>query len=348
MLHSKQYLIIGISGAVGVLLLVSFGSQLWGGTSNKANLQDRQLKIAVVTDALFSDRGWGGSSFNASQFIEDKYQVEVTAVDNIQIADIESTLTKYATEKYDLIIAHGFQWGEPAIKIGKQFPQVKIVVFTGLVKSDNVASIFPMQQEGSFLLGALAGMMTKTGVIGFVGGEEYPNVVNIYEGFKQGAQTVNPDVEVIGTYLNDWDNQAKGKEAASALIRIQGADIVFQVADTSGHGVITAAMQNHVYALGSVQDQNALAPDTVLSSFVLDTGKAYDQAVQMVLNNSFRGEIFKPGIERGKGQLGDDGIVYLAPFHNLEREVPSAVKSRLEQLTQDILEKRIIVPERYQ
>ena len=348
MLHSKQYLIIGISGAVGVLLLVSFGSQLWGGTSNKANLQDRQLKIAVVTDALFSDRGWGGSSFNASQFIEDKYQVEVTAVDNIQIADIESTLTKYATEKYDLIIAHGFQWGEPAIKIGKQFPQVKIVVFTGLVKSDNVASIFPMQQEGSFLLGALAGMMTKTGVIGFVGGEEYPNVVNIYEGFKQGAQTVNPDVEVIGTYLNDWDNQAKGKEAASALIRIQGADIVFQVADTSGHGVITAAMQNHVYALGSVQDQNALAPDTVLSSFVLDTGKAYDQAVQMVLNNSFRGEIFKPGIERGKGQLGDDGIVYLAPFHNLEPEVPLAVKSRLEQFTQDILEKRIIVPERYQ
>jgi basic membrane protein A and related proteins len=348
MLHSKRYLAIGISAAVGILLLVSFGSQLWGGTGNSFDLQERKLKIAVVTDALFSDRGWGGSSFNASQFIEDKYQVEMTAVDNIPIADIESTLTKYAAEKYDLIIAHGFQWGEPAIKIGKQFPQVRIVVFTGLVKSDNVASIFPMQQEGSFLLGALAGMMTKSGVIGFIGGEEYPNVINIYEGFKQGAQSVNPDVEVIGTYLNDWDNPAKGREAASALIRIQNADILFQVADTSGHGVIAAAEQNHVYALGAVQDQNALAPDTVLSSFVLDTGKAYDQAVQMVLTNTFRGEIFKPGIERGKGQTGDEGIVYLAPFHNLESEVPSAVNSRLEQLSQDIIAKRITVPERYQ
>lgn len=343
----KLYLIIGIPVAAASILLVFFGQQLWNGNSSSDDLQGRQLRIAVVTDALFSDRGWGGSSFDASQFIEDKYRAEVTTVDNIAIADIESTLTKYAEEKYDLIIAHGFQWGDPAIKVGKQHPQVKIVVFTGLVKSENVASIFPMQQEGSFLLGALAGMMTKTDVIGFIGGEEYPNIVNIYEGYKQGAQNVNPDVEVIGTYLNDWDNPPKGKEAASALIRIQNADIVFHVADTSGHGVIEAAKQNHVYALGAVQDQNALAPDTVLSSFVLDTSKAYDQAVQMVINGSFQGEIFKPGVERGPGQAGE-GMVYLAPFHNLEQDVPSAVKSKLELLTEDILAKRTTVQERYQ
>jgi len=346
MARNMLYVIIGISTLAAFVLVVFSSQQLWNEGYRSNNLNSQPLKIAVVTDALFSDRGWGGASLNASQFIEKKYQAQVMAVDNIAIADIESTLAHYASEKYDLIIAHGFQWGDPALKVGKQYPHTKIVVFTGLVKSENVASIFPMQQEGSFLLGAMAGMMTRTNVIGFIGGEEYPNVVNIYEGYKQGAQAVNPDVQVIGTYLNDWDNEPKGKEAASALIRIQNADIVFHVADTSGHGVIEAAKENHVYALGAVQDQNALGPDTVLTSFVLDTRKAYDQAVHMVVNGSFRSEIFKPGIERGPGQKGD-GVVYLAPFHNLEKNVPPMVMSKLQQLTDDIASGRIIVPERY-
>ena len=75
---------------------------------------------------------------------------------------------------FDLIIAHGFEWGTPAVKVGKDYPSTKFVIFTGLGKSSNVASIFPMQQEATYLLGALAAMMSKTNVIGFVGGEKYP------------------------------------------------------------------------------------------------------------------------------------------------------------------------------
>jgi basic membrane protein A len=231
--------------------------------------------------------------------------------------------------------------------VGKQFPDVKIVVFTGLVQSGNVASIFPMQQEGSFLLGGLAGMITKTNVVGFVGGEEYPNIVNIFEGYKQGAKYVNADVKVIGTYLNDWDNEPKGKEAASSLIIIDHVDVIFHVADTSGHGVIDAAKQTKIYALGAVKDQNSLAPETVLTSFVLDVNKAYDQAVRMSLGGDFRGQISRPGIESGEGGEGD-GIVYLAPFHELDSKVPSNVKDTLEDLTRGILNGTISVPERFE
>ena len=124
------------------------------------------------------------------------------------------------------------------------------MVFTGLVKSENVASIFSVQQ-GSFLLGTLAGMMTKTNVVGFVGGEEYPNVVNIFEGYRQGAMAANPDIQMIKTYLNDCDNELKRKEAASSLMVAGGADVVFLIADTSGHGVIAAAQERCVYALGA-------------------------------------------------------------------------------------------------
>ncbi|MGI0026039.1 MAG: BMP family protein, partial [Nitrososphaera sp.] len=222
-------------GTVAAVALIIFGLYLISGiaTSRNSNTPPQSLKVAVLTDALFSDEGWGSASSAAADNIRKKYDFEVAAQDNVSIADIESTLQRYAESKYDLIIAHGVQWGDPAVRVGQQFPEVKFVVFTGLVQSQNVASIFPMQQEGSFLLGALAGMMTKTGVVAYVGGEEYPNVINIFEGFKQGAMTTNAQVKVVGTYLNDWDNPPKGKEVATSLIRQQGVDIIFHVADSS-------------------------------------------------------------------------------------------------------------------
>jgi basic membrane protein A len=342
----RRYVVVTLAGiaiAVAVIAaVIIFPMAIQSSSNSSAN---DPLRIAVVTDALFTDRGWGASSRDAAEFIASKYESEVATEDNVEIADIESTLRKYAEARYDLVIAHGFQWGEPALRIAKQHPDTKFVVFTGLVQSsNNVASIFPMQQEGSFLLGALAAMMTETNVIGYVGGEEYPNLINIFEGYKQGARTVNPDIEVIGTYLNDWDNPEKGKESATSIIR-QRVDIIFHVADSSGHGVIQAAREGGVYALGAVQDQNALAPNTVLSSFVLDVDKAYDQAVQMVQGGDFRGEILRPGIEKEKGAPGD-GIVYLAPFHSLEERVPGEIKSRLNELTNDVLARGLVVPER--
>ena len=305
----------------------------------------KKIKIAFLTDALFSDAGWGAFGYNAAQSLNIKYGYRIDFRDNVSIPDIEATLREYAAADYTLIIAQGFKWGEPAVKVGKDYPSTRFVVFTGLANSTNVASIFPMQQEGTYLLGGLAAMMSKTGVIGFVGGEKYPNVISIYEGYKQGAQKINPTIKVLATYLDDWDNPVKGKKAAISEIK-SGADILLHVADTSGHGVIEAAKENGIYAFGAVSDQNKLAPNTVLTSFVLDVEKAYDQIVRIVEAGNFKGQIFKPGLEANKGAPGD-GIVYLAPFHNLENKVPENVKSKLQQLKHDIINGKIVVPERY-
>jgi basic membrane protein A and related proteins len=303
-------------------------------------------RIALVTDALFSDGGWGAAAFNAAKQLETNYGYEVAYAENIAIPEIETTLRQYSQDGYNLIIAHGFEWGDPAVRVGAEFPDTKYVVFTGLVNSSNVASIFPMQQEGSFLLGALGAMMTQTGAIGYVGGDRYPNIINIFQGFQQGAKHINPDIRLVGTYIGDFDNPAGGKEAGLAQIN-SGADFLFHVADTSGHGVIEAAKERGLFAFGAVSDQNALAPDTVLTSFVLDMDKAFDQIVRTVVENRFEGKIYKPGLEVSKGAPGE-GIVYLAPFHNLEGRVPEDVKQRLNQLTQDIINKAIVVPEKYE
>jgi basic membrane protein A len=305
----------------------------------------RKLTVALLTDALFSDAGWGAFGYNAAQALHTKYGHKVDFKDNVAIPDIESMLRHYADSGYDLIIAQGYEWGKPAVKVGIDYPNTKFVVFTGLSNSSNVASIYPMQQEATYLLGALAAMMTKTETIGFIGGERYPNIINMYEGYKQGAQDTNPQIKVIASYLDDWDNPAKGKKAAISQISA-GADFLLHVADTSGHGVIQAAKEAGIYAFGAVSDQNKLAPNTILTSFVLDVEKAFDQAMKMVQAGDFSGEIFKPGLELNKGGSGD-GIVYIAPFHNLEKSVSDDIKHRLEQLKLQILKGTITVPERY-
>lgn len=310
---------------------------------NNSNIQDS--KILFVTDGLFSDAGWGAFGYNAARSLEGRYGYHIDFKENVDIQDISSTLTQYAKDGYGLIIAHGFEWGKPAVKVSKNYPNTKFLIFTGLVNATNVASIFPKQNEGTYLLGALAAMMSKTGVIGFVGGERYPNLINIFEGYKQGAKDINPHTKVLSSYLDEWDSPDKGKEAALSQIN-SGADFLLQVADTSGSGVIEAAKEKKIYAFGSVSDQNKLAPNTVLTSFVLDEEKAFDEAIKMVQNGNFTGQIFKPGLELYKGAPGN-GIVYLAPFYGLENSVPADVKTKLNQLKQDIISKKILIPERY-
>lgn len=311
---------------------------------NNSNIRD--LKIIFVTDGLFSDAGWGAFGYNAARAIESKYGYNLDFKENVAIPDIEATLNEYAKGGYDVIIAHGFEWGEPAIKVGKNYPDTKFIIFTGLVNATNVASIFPMQHEGTYLLGALAAMMSKTGIIGFVGGEKYPNLINIFEGYKQGARETNPNTRILSTYLDEWDSPAKGKEAALSQIR-SGADFLLQVADTSGSGVIEAAKEKKIFAFGSVSDQYKLAPNTILTSFVLDKEKAFDQAIKMIQNSNFTGKIFKPGLEPYKGAPGD-GIVYIAPFYGLENKVPQDVKTKLNTLKEGIISKKILIPEIYE
>jgi basic membrane protein A and related proteins len=310
---------------------------------NNSNIKD--LKIALLTDGLFSDAGWGIFAYNAAILLEIKHGYDINFKENVNIPDIEITLREYANAGYDLIIAHGFEWGTPAIKVAKDYPNINFIIFTGLVKATNVASIFPMQQEATYLLGALAAMMSKTNVIGFIGGEKYPNLINIYEGYKQGARDIDSNMTVLATYLDDWDNPNKGKEAALSQIN-DGADFLLQVADTSGLGVIEAAKEKKIFAFGAISDQHKLAPTTVLTSFVLDEEKAFDQVIKMIQQGNFSGQIFTPGLEPYKRAPGN-GIIYIAPFYDLENSIPEDIKDKFNQIKEDIINGKIVVPERY-
>ena len=308
-------------------------------------LDHKSLRVAYLTDGLFSDAGWGAFAYNAGQEIISKYGYEVTFLDNVSISNIETTLKEYADKNYDIIIAQGYEWGDPVIQVAKKYPDIKFIVFTGLVKSENVVSIFPQQQEATYLLGALAGMLSKNHIIGFIGGDEkYPNLQRIYEGYKQGALDMNSTNKVLVTYLGDWDNETKGRSAALSQIE-QGADFILHVADNAGQGVIHAAKEKGINAFGAVSDQNKLAPETVVTSFVLDHVKAYDYLFKMIRMNNFTGMIYTPGIESTKNSTSEDGILYIAPFHSFQNKIPKDIQDKFLQLSRDIRNKKIIVSE---
>jgi basic membrane protein A len=354
----KFTIIIGISLIVGLSHLSSSSHAFFDNDNNILNTTlmttsqvafeqatNIKSKLVLLTDGLFSDASWGAFGYNAARTLEEKYGYDVDFKENVQVQDMESVLAECANAGYGVIIAHGFEWGKAVLKVSKDYPNTKFILFPGLVHSPNVASIFPMQQEATYLLGILAAMMSKTNIIGFIGGEQNPNIINIYEGYKEGAVKVNPTIKILVTYLEDWDNPSKGKKAALSQFN-DGADFLLQVSDTSGLGVIEMAKERQISVFGSVSDQNKLAPDTVLTSFVLDVEKAFDQAIQMIQKGNFSGQVFKPGLEPYKGAPGD-GIIYIAPFHNFENKIPENVKLKLNQLKDDIIRKNIVVPERY-
>src|SRR6185436_2108102 len=159
-----------------------------------------------LTDALFTDGGWGTAGLNATRALN-----ITTAIDNVAIADIKSTLIDYARNN-KMIIAQGNEWGPPVLEVAKMFPHKQFIVFTGLVTAPNVESIYPRQNDSGYVLGALAAMMSKTGSIGCVGGSSsYPNIVSIFDGYTKGARSVNPNIKVSCSYLEDFQNPTKGK-----------------------------------------------------------------------------------------------------------------------------------------
>jgi basic membrane protein A len=291
--------------------------------------------VYLLTDAHFNDQGWG------TQGLSSVSSLNASSVDRIPISDVVTSLIEHADKNPKMIIAQGFQWGDPILKIAPSYPNIKFVVMTGLVEAPNVVSIYPEQQQGAFLLGAVAAMMSKNHVIGFVGGEDYPNIVNIADGYEQGAHYIDPDTRVISEWTFDFNNITKGKQVAMDEISY-GADVVLHTADTSGQGVIEAAKEIGIYALGAVADQSHLAPNIVLTSFVIDMKKAYTKAYDDMIHGRFVGNILRPGVEAGPNGTGD-GIIYLAPFNS---KVPEVVKSKISELTSDIMSGRIVVPER--
>lgn len=227
------------------------------------------LKIGIVYDK----GGLGDKSFNdsANRGIERakaELGVEVITIESKEDKDYEANLRELADRGCELVFAIGFNMTKACTTVAKEFPDTKFAIVDGFVDLPNTRSLSFKEEEGSFLVGYLAGLMTRTNKIGFVGGQDVPLIHKFEYGYYAGAATANSAVEFLpAKYTGEWDNVDVAKVSANILFN-GGADIVYHAAGRAGLGVIRAAKENGKFAIGVDSDQDDIEPGSVLTSMV--------------------------------------------------------------------------------
>jgi basic membrane protein A and related proteins len=287
--------------------------------------------VALITPGSVADAAWNSGAFAGLNLIRDSLHVPVSHVEARTPGEQEEALRAYAVQGYDLVFGHGFEFQGPSERIGAQFPKTVFVVTSG-ERVSSQGNVVPMVfgiEEGTYLAGMVAGGLTKSNRIGFIGGIELPPIKRGYEGWVNGARAVNPKVDSRVTYLNTFDDVAAGREAALAMIRV-GVDMLHHNADQAALGLFQAVKESPgVFAFGANADQSALAPERVLGSVVIDLPKAFLAIAQEVKEGRFTPKVESFGLA--------GGVLRWEPNPALAAAIPPALAARVRAAADSIM-----------
>jgi basic membrane protein A and related proteins len=303
----------------------------------------------VRVGMVFDVGGKGDKSFNDSAYrgllhAADQFGIEHTEFEPGQDADRETGLRKLAQAHYDLIIGVGFLFSDAMRNVAADYPDVKFACVDfdarpGEVLPPNLAGLRFREEEGSFLVGVLAGLYTKTGRIGFIGGMDIPLIHKFEAGYVAGAKYANPGVSVTvayaGTTPQAFADPAKGKELA-LLQYGRGVDVIYQAAGSTGNGVIEAAREVDKEAIGVDSNQNYMAPGNVLTSMVKRVDNAVLMTIKSVVDGDFKGGLHEFG-------LAEDGVGYAMDEYN-EDLVTDEMLDKVEEAKAAIIAGTVKVP----
>ena len=294
---------------------------------------------------VFDVGGKGDQSFNDSAYAgvlraRDELGIEFTDFEPGQDADRETGLRKLAARGYDVVIGVGFLFADAVRAVATDYPDVQFILVDGRVDDlPNVASMIFREQEGSFLVGALAARTSETGTIGFVGGMDVPLIHRFEAGYRAGAKHERPETEVLigyaGVRPEAFADPVRGKEIALSQIA-RGADVIFHASGVTGLGVIEACRQRGKYAIGVDANQNGVAPGTVLTSMIKRVDIAIWRLIRDAVEGRFRGGLVEFGLREG-------GVGWALDEHN-DALVPPAARERLDALADSIATGAIVVP----
>jgi basic membrane lipoprotein Med (substrate-binding protein (PBP1-ABC) superfamily) len=278
--------------------------------------------VALLTPGPISDRSWNGGAYDGLLAIRDSLDAQVSHVQTKTPAEFEENFRQYGAQGYDLVFGHGFEFQDAAVRVGPEFPKTIYVTTSGNTVRANVAGIQFAFEEASYLAGILAAGMTTTARIGAIGGTELPPVKRSFEAYAAGARSVNPRINVIVSYVGNWDDLSAGKEQALAQIG-RRTDVIFQNADAAGLGVFQAAKESSsAYVIGANADQNAIAPEVTLGSVVIDLRHAFLLVAREVRSGRFEPRVVSLGVR--------DDVVRLVLNPVLEPRIPAPVRATID------------------
>ena len=288
----------------------------------------KTLKVALILPGPITDGTFSTAAYQGLKQAEKKYDIKISIQENTPFAKSEAVLRSFAQDGYDIIIGHGFQFAEPAKKIHKQFPKTWFIVNTAKVSgAPNLASFDNRWGDAGYVAGAVAALVSKTGVIGHIGGIPVPVIKEYNEGFARGAKRMRPNIKVLSAYVGSFSDVVKAKEITKSLIE-RGADVVTATGNESVMGTIQAAQEAKVMAIGTAFDSWKAAPNTIVTTALVNMHVNIDMAIGKIINKTIKPQNYLLGFnENGLG---------LAPYHNFASKISAADKAKIKQLISDI------------
>ncbi|MFW5942797.1 MAG: BMP family ABC transporter substrate-binding protein [Chloroflexota bacterium] len=247
------------------------------------------LRVALILPGRADDVSWNQAAYDGMQRAIEEVDVEVdlTVVEQVyDPVDIEPALLDYAQQDYDLIVGHGFQFQEPIIKVAPDYPDSNFAIGTGFKLAPNAGVYDVRLEEGGYVMGILAGHLTESDIVGAVGGVDVSEIHRGHVAYVLGAEEVNPDVDVLTTFVGDFNDLAGAKEAALSHIEA-GADVLWQSGDGVGIAVLGACEEEDTLCMGNVANQTSLAPDNVVANFVYDWSPIFVQMIEETVSGDF-------------------------------------------------------------
>jgi simple sugar transport system substrate-binding protein len=259
----------------------------------------RVLKVAFAYVGPVGDAGWTYAHDRARKSLIAEYgdKVQTTFVENVaESADAERVFRDMASQGAQLIFGTTFGYMEPMLHVAKESPAVKFEHATGFKTSDNVRTYDSRTYEGAYMVGIIAGAMTKSNVLGVVASMPIPEVIRNIDSFTMGAQSVNPKVSTKVVWVNKWFDPPKEGEAAQALIN-QNADVLMQNTDSSA--VLQTAEKAGKFGFGWDSDMSKFGPEAHLASAIIEWSPYYKKAVKDALEGTWKSGTSWWGVKEG-------------------------------------------------
>ena len=327
--------VLTLLAMLAMVVLTACGGKKEAAEAPKA-ADAKPLKVGIVLSiGGLGDKSFNDSAYRGLEMAKKDLGIEFKYVEPASPSEDEGYLREYAEAGYDLVIATGFLMKDSAEKVAKDFPNVKFALIDEISTLPNVASLVFSEDQGSFLVGALASKMSKNGNVGFVGGMEIPLIQKFLKGYEMGAKYINPNVKVQSLYIggsNPFNDPVKAKEMALSLTK-QGADVVYHAAGGSGKGVFEAAKESKVFAIGVDSNQDGEAQGVILTSMIKNVDIAVYNTIKAVKEGTFKAGEQRFGV--AEGGVGTTNFEFTKDIIGAEKI------AKLEQIKKDIVDGKI-------
>jgi basic membrane protein A and related proteins len=306
-----------------------------GGGGDEAGGQEK-VKTALVLPCATSDP-WCKQGFDGAKALEQRGEIDLEVTTNApqDTAGVTRVLAQYAQGGTQLLLAHS-TWQDAAFDVAEQFPDVNIATYAFELR-DNVAILEEPIYQAAYLAGMLAGGITESNTLGGSAGQDVPLCHAELEAFEAGAKRVNKQVKMIDTYIGDWNDAAKGKQATQAQVD-QGADVVIACGGGPATGMAQAIKEADISGFGYVGDMSSQAPENLVGSVMYNLEPYFEAAVKDVRNDSFR------PAKRYEFGLADGGVDLKLNDRYAVKEIPADVMKQMEQVKDQILSGEFKVP----